>query len=156
MIQEYRYSVTDVVFEDVGDVAVPSAHLVLFESYCEEVDSFLADTPMWNAPGRGYKNCMLPKSRHKAYTKSLLCSGDEKKILAAIEAMERTLDKYFDSMQTEKAMRERQADRAAIKRACANMNKKYRKSSYSIVQGSTITEDDTDTIVQLVRIDEAS
>jgi len=66
--------------------------------------------------------CQRVDTRHTQ--RSLLCSGDEKKILAAIEAMERTLDKYFDSMQTEKAMRERQADRGAIKRACANMNRR--------------------------------
>ena len=66
---------------------------------------------------------MLEKSRHKAYTKSLLCSGDEKKIEAAVEAMERTLDKYFDSFQTEMAMKERQANRAAIKRLFARMAK---------------------------------
>jgi len=49
-------------------------------------------------PGVDTRIVCCQKSRHKAYTKSLLCSGDEKKILAAIEAMERTLDKYFDSM----------------------------------------------------------
>ena len=110
-IQEFRYSVTDVIFEDVGDVSVPSEHQALFDEYCSEVDSFLVETPMWRTSVCGYKSCMLEKSRHKAYTKSLLCSGDEGKIRAAVEAMLHTVDRYFDSAQTEKAMKERQADR---------------------------------------------
>jgi hypothetical protein len=39
-IQEFRYSVTDVIFVDVGDVSVPSEHQALFDEYCSEVDSF--------------------------------------------------------------------------------------------------------------------
>lgn len=93
-IQEFRYSVTDVVFDDVGDIAIPSEYQGLFNSYCTEVDSFSVDTPIWRAWDSGYKNCILPKDRHKAYTKSLLCSGDEKKVTVAIEAMQRTLGTY--------------------------------------------------------------
>lgn len=93
-IQEFRYSVTDVVFVDVGNIAIPDEYQDLFDKYCTEIDGFPVDTPLWRAWDSGYKNCMLPKDRHKAYTKSLLCSGDEKQINAAIEAMQRTLGSY--------------------------------------------------------------
>lgn len=105
-IQEYRYSVADVVFIDVGDVSVPSEYEALFHEYCNEIDVLPVDTPMWRTSGSGYKSCILEKSRHKAYTKSLLCSGDDKKMEAGKDAMLNQLGRYYESDQQEKLFKE--------------------------------------------------
>lgn len=96
-IQEFRYSVTDVPFQDVGDMPVPSEYRELYDEYCAEVDWLPVQTPLWCALECHYGVRTLEKSRHKAYTKSLLCSGDEKKVEAAIEAMKRLLLKWDSS-----------------------------------------------------------
>jgi hypothetical protein len=107
MSEEFRYSVTDVVFEDVGDVPVPREYQALFDEYCKEIDILPVSTPMWRSSGRyGYKNCMLSKQRHKAYTRSLLCSEDEKKISIGEEAMLQALGRYHESLRMKKYVEE--------------------------------------------------
>lgn len=108
--QEDRYSVTDVVFEDVGDALIPHEYQQLYHEYCAEIDIIVVSTPMWRCATPEYKNVMLEKSRHKAYTKSLLCSGDEKKMKAAEQAMLSQLDRYSESSQQEKLFRECRAN----------------------------------------------
>jgi len=110
-IEQYRYSTTDVVFDDACDADVPDEYQALFKEYCVEVDILPVKSPMWRSPGRPkFKNCMLEKARHKAYTKSLLCSGDEEKIQAAEEAMLSQLGRYYESFQLEKYHKEMRAN----------------------------------------------
>jgi len=101
-IQEYRYSVSDVIFKDAGNAEVPDKFKELFNEYCEEVNILPVSTPMWRLPVMPeYKNCILERSRYKAYTKSLLCSSDEKKMQAAEGAMLNQLGRYYESAQLE-------------------------------------------------------
>lgn len=109
-IKEYRYSVTDVIFNDVGNINVPREYQKLYAEYCAEIDILPVSTPMWRSATPEYKNCLLSKARHKAYTKSLLCSGDEKRIKVAEEAMLYQLDRYYESYQQEKLFRESRAN----------------------------------------------
>ena len=110
-IQEFRYSVTDVVFEDVENAPVPNEHQALFDEYCEEIDILPVSTPMWRSSSScGYKSCMLEKNRHKAYTKSLLCSGDEKKVQVGIEAMLHQLGRHYESFHMKKYMQDCRAN----------------------------------------------
>lgn len=99
VIVEYRYSVSDVVFDDVGDAPIPDEYQELFNEYCAEIDILPVSTPMWRCATPEFKNVMLEKHRHKAYTRSLLCSNDAKKIKAAEEAMLYQLDRYYESQQ---------------------------------------------------------
>jgi hypothetical protein len=99
IIVEYRYSVSDVVFEDVGDALIPNEHQRLYNEYCAEIDILPVPTPMWRCGTSEFKNVLLEKHRHKAYTRSLLCSGNPKKINAAKEAMLYQLDSYYESQQ---------------------------------------------------------
>lgn len=96
-IQEWRYSVADVAFQDVGDTPVPDEYRALYNEYCAEVGWLPVNTPLWCALECHYGVWTLEKSKHKAYTKSLLCSGDEKLIEAALEAMKRLLLKWDSS-----------------------------------------------------------
>lgn len=101
MPKELR-SVTDVVIEDVGDRQVPPEYQALFDEYCAELDWLTRPgtsitTLFWCATECHYSNRMLEKSRHKSYTRSLLCSGDPKKVEAAVEAMKRLLLKWDSS-----------------------------------------------------------
>lgn len=105
-IQEFRYSVSDVVFEDVGDAPIPNEYQQLYAEYCEEIDLLPVSTPMWRSATPEYKNVMLEKSRHKAYTKSLLCSGDSKARRAAEEAMLNQLGRYYESQQHKEHVQE--------------------------------------------------
>ena len=93
-IQEWCYSVSDVIFEDVGDAPVPDEYQALYDEYCAEVDWLPVQTPLWCALECHHGVYTLEKSKHKAYTKSLLCSGDEKQIEAALEAMKRLVLKW--------------------------------------------------------------
>lgn len=102
MVREYRYRVTDVDFEDVGDRPVPPEYEALFNEYSAELDWLTRAgtsvvTLFWCAVECHYTNRMLEKPKHRAYTRSLLCSGDEKKIEAAVEAMKRLLLKWDSS-----------------------------------------------------------
>jgi hypothetical protein len=102
MVREYLHSVTDVDFEDVGDMEVPAEHEALFREYCAELEWLTRPgtsitTLFWCATECHYSNRMLEKSKHKAYTRSLLCSGDSGKIEAAVEAMKRLLLKWDSS-----------------------------------------------------------
>ena len=106
VIVEYRYSVSDVVFDDVGDTPIPDEYQQLFKEYCDEIDILPVNTPMWRCATPEFKNVMLEKHRHKAYTRSLLCSGDAKKIKAAEEAMLNQLGRYYESYQQEKLFKE--------------------------------------------------
>lgn len=105
-IQEWRYSVSDVIFQDVGDMLVPPEHQALFDEYCAEIDILPVETPMWRSATPEYKNVLLEKSRHKAYTRSLLCSGDSKAMRAAQEAMLNQLDRYYESQQQKEHVEE--------------------------------------------------
>ena len=105
-IVEYRYSVSDVVFEDVGNTPIPDEHQQLYKEYCDEIDILPVFTPMWRCATPEFKNVILEKHRHKAYTRSLLCSGDIKKIKAAEEAMLNQLGRYYESYQQEKLFKE--------------------------------------------------
>lgn len=96
-IQEWYQSVPDVAFEDVVDAPVPAEYQSLYDEYCAEVDWLPVQTPLWCAIECHHGVRTLEKSKHKAYTKSLLCSGDEKKVEAAIEAMKRLLLKWDSS-----------------------------------------------------------
>ncbi len=106
MIQEWRYSVSDVVFQDVGDIPVPDEYQALFDEYCAEIDILPVETPMWRSATPEYKNVLLEKSRHKAYTRSLLCSGNQKAMRAAEEAMLNQLDRYYESQQQKEHVEE--------------------------------------------------
>jgi isochorismate hydrolase len=109
-IREWRYSVSDVIFEDVQNVSVPSEYQTLYDEYCAEIDILPVETPMWRSATPEYKNVLLEKSRHKAYTRSLLCSGDPKAIRAAEEAMLNQLGRYYESYQQEKLFRQCRTD----------------------------------------------
>ena len=98
-IREFRYSITDVIFEDVGNVPIPDEYRDLYTEYCKEIDILPVSTPMWRCATPEFKNVLLEKHRHKAYTKSLLCSSDTKKIRAAEEAMLIQLGRYYESQQ---------------------------------------------------------
>ena len=106
IIREWRYSVSDVVFGDVGDTPVPDEYQHLFDEYCAEIDILPVDTPMWRCATPEFKNVMLEKHRHIAYTKFLLCSGDAKKIRAAEEAMLNQLGRYYESQQQKEHVEE--------------------------------------------------
>lgn len=106
MVKEYRYSVSDVIFEDVGDTPIPDEYQRLYAEYCAEIDILPVQTPMWRSATPEYKNVMLEKHRHKAYTKSLLCSGDAKAMRAAEEAMLNQLGRHYESYQQEKLFKE--------------------------------------------------
>lgn len=106
MVKEYRYSVSDVIFEDVGDAPIPNGYQRLYAEYCDEIDILPVQTPMWRSATPEYKNVLLEKQRHKAYTKALLCSGDAKAIRAAEEAMLNQLGRYYESYQQEKLFKE--------------------------------------------------
>jgi hypothetical protein len=98
MLKDRMYSITDVVFEDAGDREVPREYLPLFNEYCAEVEWLPVATPLWCSIESNYTTtCLLEKGKHKAYTRSLLCSGDSGKIEAAIEAMKRLLLKWDSS-----------------------------------------------------------
>ncbi len=105
-ITEYRYSVSDVVFDDVGDTPIPNEYQRLYTEYCAEIDILPVQTPMWRSATPEYKNVLLEKQRHKAYTKSLLCSGDAKAMRAAEEAMLNQLGRHYESYQQEKLFKE--------------------------------------------------
>ena len=104
--QEWRYSVSDVAFSDVGKAPVPDEYKTLYDEYCAEIDILPVETPMWRSATPEYKNVLLEKSRHKAYTRSLLCSGDEKAMRAALEAMLNQLDRYYESQQQKEHVEE--------------------------------------------------
>ena len=92
-------SIMDVVIEDVGDKEVPREYQQLYAEYCAELEYLTragttVSTLFWCAVENHYTNRLLEKSKHRAYTKSLLCSGDPKKIEAAVEAMKRLLLKW--------------------------------------------------------------
>lgn len=106
MVKEYRYSVSDVIFDDVGDAPIPNEYQRLYAEYCAEIDILPVSTPMWRCATPEYKNVMLSKARHKAYTRSLLCSGDAKAMRAAEEAMLNQLGRYYESYQQEKLYKE--------------------------------------------------
>jgi hypothetical protein len=97
MLKDRMYNVTDVVIEDARDKEVPAEYQSLFDEYCAEVDWLPVQTPLWCAAECHYSSRLLEKSRHKAYTRSLLCSGDSGKIEAAVEAMKRLLLKWDSS-----------------------------------------------------------
>ena len=106
VIVEYRYSVSDVAFEDTGDTPIPNEYQQLYDEYCAEINILPVSTPMWRCATPEFKNVMLEKHRHKAYTRSLLCSNDAKKIKAAEEAMLNQLGRYYESYQQEKLFKE--------------------------------------------------
>lgn len=115
-IQEWRYSVSDVAFEDVGDVDVPDEYQMIFNEYCAEMEWLTRPGTtitelFWCATECYYTNRYLEKTKHKAYTKSLLCSGDSKKIEAAVEAMKRLLLKWDSSRGIAKLNRDAYAAR---------------------------------------------
>jgi len=105
-IREWRYSVSEVAFEDVGDIPVPTEYRALYDEYCEEIELLPVSTPMWRSATPEYKNVLLEKHRHKAYTRSLLCSGDAKAMRAAEEAMLNQLDRYYESQQQKEHVEE--------------------------------------------------
>jgi len=143
-IREFRYSVTDVIFEDVDDMPIPNEHQALFNEYCEEIDILPVSTPLWRSPGSyEYKNCLLEKSRHKAYTKSLLCSNDEKKVQAGVEAMLYRLDRYYESFHMKKYMQDCRANLERIrlvKNSKLNLKPFEEKEFYRDIEEDSINE----------------
>lgn len=105
-IREWRYSVSDVAFQDVGDIPVPDEYKALYDEYSAEIELLPVQTPMWRSASPEFKNVMLDKARHKAYTRSLLCSGDAKAMRAAEEAMLNQLDRYYESQQQKEHVEE--------------------------------------------------
>jgi hypothetical protein len=75
---------------------VPNVYCQLFSEYYEKVLSLASTTSIWRAPDSGFKNTMFGKLQHIKYTKSLLVSGDDRKVKGAIEAMKRTLGIWED------------------------------------------------------------
>ena len=74
----------------------PTEYMALFTDYKIKVRNNPLDSLMWMAPDQKYTNQMKEKEKHIQFTQELLCSGIDRRVRAAVEAMKRTLDIWED------------------------------------------------------------